>query len=59
MPEVGSLHALVTHENVILKTNLFPDFSDSDAVITLMVLPLAVQWWSVWYPGAEPGGGGI
>ncbi|MDA2917853.1 Na+:solute symporter, partial [Nitrospinae bacterium AH_259_B05_G02_I21] len=20
--------------------------------------PLAVQWWSTWYPGAEPGGGG-
>ena len=20
--------------------------------------PIAVQWWSVWYPGAEPGGGG-
>ncbi len=20
--------------------------------------PIAVQWWSTWYPGAEPGGGG-
>jgi Na+/proline symporter len=20
-------------------------------------MPLAVQWWAVWYPGAEPGGG--
>jgi solute:Na+ symporter, SSS family len=20
-------------------------------------MPIAVQWWSVWYPGAEPGGG--
>ena len=26
--------------------------------ITVLVIPLAVQWWSVWYPGAEPGGGG-
>ncbi len=20
-------------------------------------MPIAVQWWAVWYPGAEPGGG--
>ena len=24
----------------------------------LLIIPLAVQWWSSWYPGAEPGGGG-
>jgi Na+/proline symporter len=23
-----------------------------------LIIPLAVQWWSSWYPGAEPGGGG-
>jgi solute:Na+ symporter, SSS family len=23
----------------------------------VMIIPLTVQWWSVWYPGAEPGGG--
>jgi solute:Na+ symporter, SSS family len=22
------------------------------------LIPLAVQWWAAWYPGAEPGGGG-
>jgi hypothetical protein len=22
-----------------------------------LAIPIAVQWWSVWYPGAEPGGG--
>ncbi|NIP80165.1 MAG: Na+:solute symporter, partial [Gemmatimonadetes bacterium] len=34
------------------------DFSDTTAVLTVLVVPLAVQWWSTWYPGAEPGGGG-
>ena len=58
LPEVGGLSELMTHENVVPKMSLLPDFSDTDAVITLLVLPLAVQWWSVWYPGAEPGGGG-
>ena len=58
LPEVGGLTELITHERVVDKLALLPDFSDSDAVITLLVLPLAVQWWSVWYPGAEPGGGG-
>ena len=59
MPEVGGLTELMSHENVISKTALLPDFSDNDALITLLILPLAVQWWSVWYPGAEPGGGGF
>jgi Na+/proline symporter len=43
---------------VLPKLNLLPDFSNRDALITLFILPLAVQWWSVWYPGSEPGGGG-
>ena len=25
---------------------------------TALMVYLCVQWWSVWYPGAEPGGGG-
>ncbi len=58
LPEVGGLSELITHENVLPKTAMLPDFSDTDALISLLILPLAVQWWSVWYPGAEPGGGG-
>ncbi|MBV6652145.1 MAG: hypothetical protein KI786_00205, partial [Mameliella sp.] len=46
------------HEEVRSKLNLLPDFNDSSQLIPLFILPLAVQWWSVWYPGAEPGGGG-
>ena len=58
LPEVGGLSGLLTHENVSGKLNLLPDFTDSTQLIPLFILPLAVQWWSVWYPGAEPGGGG-
>lgn len=58
IPEVGGLSAVLTHENVVDKLSLLPDFSNTNAVITLLVIPLAVQWWSSWYPGAEPGGGG-
>lgn len=58
LPEVGGLQNLFANELVAPKLNLLPSFSDTDAVLTLLVLPLAVQWWSVWYPGAEPGGGG-
>jgi SSS family solute:Na+ symporter len=58
LPEVGGLSRLLSHEAVAGKINLLPDFSDSDALVTLLILPLAVQWWSVWYPGSEPGGGG-
>ena len=59
LPEVGGLSELISHERVTTKISLLPDFSDSDALITFFVLPLAVQWWSVWYPGSEPGGGGF
>jgi len=58
MPEIGGMTNLLTHENVSGKLNILPDFSDSKAVITLLIIPFAVQWWSTWYPGAEPGGGG-
>lgn len=58
LPEVGGLEAMLQHENVVDKLNILPDFSNTEALITLLIIPLAVQWWSSWYPGAEPGGGG-
>ncbi|MFT5215088.1 MAG: SSS family solute:Na+ symporter [Glaciecola sp.] len=58
LPEIGGLEALLQHENVADKLNILPDFTDKEALITLFIIPLTVQWWSSWYPGAEPGGGG-
>jgi len=58
LPEIGGIETLLSHDNVRNKLNILPDFSDSKAVITLLIIPFAVQWWSTWYPGAEPGGGG-
>ena len=58
LPEVGGMTALLNHDNVSNKLSILPDFSDTQALITLLIIPLAVQWWSAWYPGAEPGGGG-
>ncbi len=58
IPEVGGIEALMAHENLAGKLSILPDFNDTEALITLLIIPLAVQWWSSWYPGAEPGGGG-
>jgi SSS family solute:Na+ symporter len=58
LQEVGGLEALLAHENVADKLSILPDFNNTESLITLLVIPLAVQWWSSWYPGAEPGGGG-
>ena len=58
LPEIGGLSTLIQHENVIGKLSIFPNFSDTEALIGIFIIPLAVQWWSSWYPGAEPGGGG-
>ncbi|WP_103865980.1 sodium:solute symporter family protein [Aquimarina sp. I32.4] len=58
LPEVGGLSNMITHPNVSDKLSFFPDFSNTEALIGILIIPLAVQWWSSWYPGAEPGGGG-
>ncbi len=58
LPQVGGVKALLMNANVVGKLSLLPDFNSLDALVPLFILPLAVQWWSVWYPGAEPGGGG-
>lgn len=57
-PEIGSLKVLLTHPNVAGKLDLIPDLSNPSILVSLFIIPLAVQWWSVWYPGSEPGGGG-
>jgi Na+/proline symporter len=55
-PEVGGLAGLL--ERIPPQTLAFlPDTSDWTVTLTVLILPLTVQWWSVWYPGAEPGGG--
>jgi len=55
---VDGLENLISHPNVVGKLNFVPDFNDMDLLVPLFLIPLAVQWWSTWYPGAEPGGGG-
>jgi len=57
IPEVGGMANLIanTPKDMLYLT---PSFDDPDIYIPLLIVPLAVQWWSSWYPGAEPGGGG-
>lgn len=57
-PKVNGIENLLTHPNVIDKLSILPDFSNKELLISIFIIPLAVQWWSAWYPGAEPGGGG-
>ena len=58
LPEVGGLQNLLSHPNVSDKLDFVPDFDDPNVYIPLFILPIAIQWWATWYPGAEPGGGG-
>lgn len=58
LPKVNGLNNLLTHENVVGKLSVLPDFNSFETLVPVFILPLAVQWWSVWYPGSEPGGGG-
>lgn len=55
-PEVGGLAGLIAHTPAST-LNLLPDLSDWGLTLSVLILPLTVQWWAVWYPGSEPGGG--
>jgi solute:Na+ symporter, SSS family len=57
-PMVGGLSNLLSHPDVSDKLSLLPSFSNLEAAAIVFIIPLTIQWWSVWYPGAEPGGGG-
>jgi len=55
-PEVGGLANLIARTDPSTLA-LLPDFGDWSMTLTVLIIPLTIQWWSVWYPGAEPGGG--
>ncbi len=64
LPQIGGLSGLVDKLSKIKGPgginylNILPDFSNNwDIAIAVFIMPVAVQWWAVWYPGAEPGGG--
>ncbi len=57
-PEIGSLSNLINNPIISDKLNIIPDLSNPSILVTLFIIPIAVQWWAVWYPGSEPGGGG-
>jgi Na+/proline symporter len=54
--QVGGLSSLFGQMNVST-LGLVPDFGNWELTLSALIIPLAIQWWSVWYPGAEPGGG--
>jgi Na+/proline symporter len=63
-PEVGGLDALISRLSSaegpggINYLAVLPDFTNNwDLAVAVFIMPIAVQWWAVWYPGAEPGGG--
>lgn len=63
LPQVGGMTGLLQHPEVAGHLNILPAFDVSNRdnlklLMTVLLIPVIVQWWSVWYPGSEPGGGG-
>lgn len=58
LPQIGGLTKLLSDPNVADKLSLLPNFNNYETALIVFIIPLTVQWWSVWYPGSEPGGGG-
>jgi len=64
LPQVGGMSGLVAKlshtpgPGGLNYLSMLPDFKNNwDLAVAVFIMPIAVQWWSVWYPGAEPGGG--
>src|SRR5512136_1245787 len=64
LPQVGGLSGLVEKLSAVKGPgginylNILPDFTNTwEIAVAVFIMPIAVQWWAVWYPGAEPGGG--
>ncbi len=67
LQQVGGLEVLVSKLSgplpgpdgqMLHYLNILPDFTSNwDLALAVFIMPLAVQWWATWYPGAEPGGG--
>jgi solute:Na+ symporter, SSS family len=62
---VGGIDSLKTKINAIdaasgsgSRLAFFPEFDSVWMPAITLFVYLAVIWWSTWYPGAEPGGGG-
>jgi solute:Na+ symporter, SSS family len=63
-PQVGGLSGLIEKLSVTRGPDgidylaVLPDFTNNwELAVAVFIMPIAVQWWAVWYPGAEPGGG--
>ncbi len=58
-PAVGGLDELLQHPEVSIKLDFIPDINNWEVFLIVFLIPVFIQWWSVWYPGSEPGGGGF
>ena len=58
LPEVGGFAKMMSNPAVQAKLDFFPSLDNTDLFVSVFAIPVAVQWWNVWYPGSEPGGGG-
>ncbi len=58
LPQVGGLSQLLANETITSKLSIMPDLSNKNMLMSVFIIPIAVQWWAAWYPGSEPGGGG-
>jgi Na+/proline symporter len=64
LPQVGGLSGLIDKlsntpgPGGLNYLSMLPDFTSNwDLAVAVFIIPITVQWWAVWYPGAEPGGG--
>jgi len=57
-PEVGGFAAMMQNPVVQRHLSFLPDIGNTDLFVSVFAIPIAIQWWNVWYPGSEPGGGG-
>ncbi len=60
LPDIGGLGSLIAHPSVQKHLAFFPSVEEFgwEHIVPVFIIPIAIQWWAAYYPGAEPGGGG-
>ena len=56
MDTIGGLDGLFANEAVQAKMSIVP--TEESNWVAFFIIPIALMWWTNYYPGAEPGGGG-
>jgi hypothetical protein len=59
LPQVNGVANLFTHPDIVPKLRFLPDFADTDLLVSVFIIPVAIQWWKSGIRGRNPAAAAI